>query len=155
MPALFSILFSTSCSKKNQVDSPLDGIYVGTLAAEWERIGIKNFQTKPDTTYASGKFVVQDVKLVLQGNTYTFSAPVFATGAIGNMTVKGDSISFGTSPCSFHACSEYLAGEQVRFLKNNDSLEMTFKLEKYERQYNLTDKDITTEKRVYSLKKLD
>jgi hypothetical protein len=135
------------------MDSPLDGIYVGTLNAEWEKVGIKNFQTKPDTTYSSDRFVVQDVKLILQGNTYIFSIPTVS--GTGNMTIEGDSIFFGTSSCSFHACIYYLAGERVKFVKNDNSLEMTFKLDKYERQYNLTDKDITTEKRVYSLKKMD
>ncbi len=151
---LFSILLFTSCSKKEQIGSPLDGTYVGILTGEWEKVGIKNFQTKPDTTYSSNTYIEQDVRLILEGNTYTFSAT--AAFAQGDITIEGDSISFGVSRINcFHDCSYYLSGERVKFTKSNNSLEMTFKLEKYERQYNFTDKDITTEKRVYNLKKID
>lgn len=148
---LFALLLFTQCTKSEQPITELEGKYMGTLAGEWEKRTIKNFNTNPDTSYSSNQYKEENLTLTLKNFEYEFVISNRLNK--GTFSIKGDSVFF-VDPCPHYIdCGSYLQGGW-QYEISASGLRLTNAYDGWERDNNI-DKELGKGKRIYELKKVN
>ena len=152
---LFALLLFAQCTKSEQPITELEGEYIGTLATEWEKTTIKNFNINPDTSYSSKEYKDENLKLTLKN--FDYECVNSKIWDVGTFSIKGDSVFFVDSslPCPHHmdCVGSYLVGGW-QYEIGPSGLRLTNTHDGFERHNNI-DKELWKGKRIYELKKVN